>query len=191
MPIAKVFLKRLRTFEQAVCFAAFSVMAIALFTDVFWREYTGSGILQASQIGVFGMIVVAFMGIGLATADGAHLRPRFTDQLIPTAWEGLIVRLADLITALFYWFVAGVGVYLVVEAYELDEMFNTVRIVVWPFQMVIVLAYFIGGMRHIIFLIWPKLRPIEGGNSREVTAADILMGEQGAENDTPQEDRSL
>lgn len=178
MHLAEIFLKKLRTFEQAVCFAAFSVMAIALFSDVFWREWTGSGILQASQIGVFGMIVVAFMGIGLATADGAHLRPRFADHLIPKAWEGFIVRLADLITALFYWFVAGVGIYIVFEAYEYGDVFNTVRIVIWPFQLVIVLAYFIGGVRHIIFLARPELRPPESGADPEVTATDTLKGDQ-------------
>ena len=137
-----------------------------------------SGILQASQIGVFGMIVVAFMGIGLATADGAHLRPRFADHLIPKALEPAILRLADLITALFYWFVAGVGAYIVIEAYEYGDVFNTVRIVIWPFQMVIVLAYFLGGVRHIIFMLRPELRPPESGADAEVTTADIQVGDQ-------------
>jgi TRAP-type C4-dicarboxylate transport system permease small subunit len=167
---SEALLKRLRIFEQAVCFVAFSVMAIALMADVGARELTGSGILQASQVGVFGMIVVAFMGIGLATADGAHLRPRFAD------------RLADSITALFYWFVAGVGIYVVLEAYEFGDVFNTVRIVIWPFQLVIVLAYFIAGVRHIIFMIWPMLRPPESWSDAEVTAADILVGDSNPSN---------
>lgn len=186
MNFSEAFLKKLRVFEQAVCFIAFFVMAVALFSDVFWREWTGSGILQASQVGVFGMIVVAFMGIGLATADGAHLRPRFADQLIPKRWEHAVVRLADFITAVFYWFVAGVGIYLVLEAFEFGDVFNTVRIVIWPFQMVIVLAYFLGGVRHLIYMTWPELRPPESGAEAEVTAADILMGEQAAGKDKPQ-----
>ena len=182
MHFSEALLKRLRIFEQAVCFVAFSVMAIALMADVGARELTGSGILQASQVGVFGMIVVAFMGIGLATADGAHLRPRFADQLIPKMWKSFVVRLADSITALFYWFVAGVGIYVVLEAYEFGDVFKTVRIVIWPFQLVIVLAYFIAGVRHIIFMIWPMLRPPESWSDAEVTAADILVGDSNPSN---------
>lgn len=149
--------------EQFVAFLAFSVMALALALDVLMREVTSAGFFGSAQVGVFGMVVASFIGIGLATADGAHLRPRFADTLFPSEWEGVITRLGDGLTAAFYFFVAVVAVAVVRESFELGDVTSTLRVVIWPFQAVIVLAFFIGGVRHILYAVFPEVKPPEGG----------------------------
>jgi len=162
---AQWFLEKLKAAEQFIAFLAFCVMALSLFLDVLMRQVIGTGFFGSAQIGVFGMIVASFIGIGLATADGTHLRPRFTDHLIPPKWEGLTRRIGDGITAAFYIFVAVVASSVVRESLELGDVTSTLRVVIWPFQAVIVIAFFFGGLRHILYLVFPELRPLEGGDA--------------------------
>jgi C4-dicarboxylate transporter DctQ subunit len=107
------------------------------------------------------MVVVAFLGLGVATSEGAHLRPRFADGLIPPKYDTHFNRLADVITACFYGFVAYVAVFVVQETYELEDVTPTLRILIWPFQSVIIIAFGIGAVRHLIFAAFPPLRPLE------------------------------
>ena len=159
MKHAETFLTWLRKAELAVCFLAFVVMALVLMVDVLNREFTGAGVYGSGQIGVFGMVIVAFLGLGVATAEGAHLRPRFADHLIPARFEGTLNRIADIITALFYGFVAYVAVEAVSISYGFTEVTSTLRILIWPFQSVIVIAFGMGAIRHVIFARYPALRP--------------------------------
>ncbi len=160
---AQSFLKKLRMGEQFVAFLSFSVMALALIFDVLMREASGAGFFGSAQVGVFGMVVASFIGIGLATADGAHLRPRFADNLFPSEWGGVISRVGDVLTAAFYFFVAVVAVAVVRDSFELGDVTSTLRVVIWPFQTAIVIAFFIGGVRHVLYVFFPELKPHEGG----------------------------
>ena len=82
MKFAKTFLDRLRVFEQFLCFTAFMVMAGALVYDVLKRQFTGSGAFGAPQLGVIGMIVVSYIGIGLASAAGPAAHGAARDQAV-------------------------------------------------------------------------------------------------------------
>ena len=57
----------LRKGETFICFVAFAVMALTLIADVFSRLIFGSGIFGAAEIGLIGMVVVSFLGLGVAT----------------------------------------------------------------------------------------------------------------------------
>ena len=172
MKFAAALLKQLRAAELAFCFVAFAAMSIILMADVAMREVLGSGWFGASQRAVFAMVIVVFFALGLATADGAHLRPRFADGLIPKHWKPLLLRVADVITAAFYLFVAVFAFYVVRDTYELDERTSTLRWVVWPFQFVMVLAFGISGLRHIIYFIFPPLRPSDDVTQQTATVLD-------------------
>lgn len=172
MKFAAALLKQMRAAELAACFVAFSAMAIILMVDVAMREILGAGWFGASQRAVFAMVIVVFFALGLATADGVHLRPRFADGLIPKRWEPLLLRVADVITASFYLFVAVLAFYVVRDTYELDEHTSTLRWVVWPFQFVMVVAFGMSGLRHIIYLIFPPLRPSDSVTQQAATAID-------------------
>ena len=159
MHASKKFLSYIRTAEQVVCFVAFAAMATILMIDVAMREFIGLGWYGAGQRAVFAMVIVVFLALGLATADGTHLRPRFADALIPARWEAAVNRFADLITAVFYIAVAVIAVFAVQETYRLDERSSTLRWPVWPFQAIIIVAFGLSGIRQVIYFVYPPLRP--------------------------------
>lgn len=156
-------LDAIRHVELAVTCAAFAVLAAVLFADVVVREITGSGLSWARQVGVFANVVVTIVGIGLASASGAHLRPRFADGWVPRAWDPWLVRIGELLTALFCLAFAWLALSVVRETYALDERSVVLRLVVWPFQAVLPAAFVLAALRHACYGLWPALRPAERG----------------------------
>lgn len=162
-PIVVRSLAWMRAAERVITFAAFAVLAAVVFADVLMREFTGSGLSWARQIGVYANVVVTLVGIGLASAGGAHLRPRFADRWLPAAWDPFLVRLGEWLTAAFCLAFAWVALGVVVETYELDERSVVLRLIVWPFQSVLPLAFLVAALRHAAYGTWPALRPAEQG----------------------------
>ena len=68
-------LKLLTTFEKSITFFAFLVLVSVMFTDVAMREITGTGLHWSRQVGVYANLFVAMFGLGVASSEGAHLRP--------------------------------------------------------------------------------------------------------------------
>lgn len=156
---AEKFLKSLFLAEKTVTVIAFVVMAGALIADVVSRELRGQGLFGAPKVGVFAMVTVAFVGIGVASATGSHLRPRFADRLVPKSWDGMIDRIAEFLFAIFCLAFAALAVGVVQETYMLGEKSPTLRWPVWPFQAILVGAFVIAALRHTLFGIYPDLRP--------------------------------
>jgi C4-dicarboxylate transporter DctQ subunit len=157
--IAKAFLNYLRIFEQTMCFLAFLLMAASLMGDVLKREFTGSGWFGAPQVGVVGMIVVAYMGIALASANGSHFRPKFADPLL-ARWDSAANRIGEFGFAAFCFFMAYVALNVAIESYELDDVSAVLRWPIWPVQGVIVLGFGLVGVRHTLYGIFLDLRPL-------------------------------
>ena len=162
-PLVVAFLRRLRQLEGWLTFAAFAVMVVVVFADVVTREITGSGLLWARQVGVYANIFVVMLGFGLASADGTHLRPRFADNWLPRRWDGAITHVQELLMALFCLAFCVVASQVLAETFALQERSVVLRVVVWPIQAVIPLAFAIATVRHGLYAIWPVLRPAEVG----------------------------
>lgn len=178
MQHAKVFLDRLRTFEQFLCFSAFMVMAGALIYDVLKRQITGSGAFGAPQVGVIGMIVVSYIGIGLASASGSHYRPRFADKVFPARFEPLLERIGEFGFALFCAVLAGVAAKVSLESCDLNDVSPVLRNPIWPVQMTIALGFGLVALRHFMYGIFPAIKPApasEGGELASDTQADEII----------------
>ena len=156
---AENFLRLLRRAEQALCLVAFAVLATALFLDLTLRELAGNGLVWARQTGVYAGITVAMLGIGLASAAGEHLRPRFADRWLPRRWEPAVVRLAEFTTALVCLLFGILAGQMVAETAQLQEISTVLRIPVWPVQALIPLAFAIAFLRHLLYGCLPALRP--------------------------------
>ena len=154
-------LSRMRQLEGLLTFAAFAVMVVVVFADVVTREVTGSGLLWARQVGVYANIFVVMLGFGLASADGAHLRPRFADSWLPASWERFIPHVQEALMALFCLAFCIVAAQVLAETFALQERSVVLRVVVWPIQAVIPLAFGLATLRHGLFAIWPILRPAD------------------------------
>jgi TRAP-type C4-dicarboxylate transport system permease small subunit len=180
MQFAKMFLNRLRIFEQFLCFSAFMVMAGALIYDVLKRELTGSGAFGAPQLGVIGMIVVSYIGIGLASAAGSHYRPRFADNVFPEKYNALLDRVSEFGFALFCAFMAVVATRVSMESYDLKDVAPVLRNPIWPVQMTIALGFGSVAVRHFLYGLYPTIKPAPSGEGAEIASElqvqEILHG---------------
>jgi len=149
--------------ERGLCVAAFVVVVGVLFADVISREVTAAGLYWAPQVGVWANVIVVMAGFGLASAGGAHLRPRFADGWLPARWEPMVVTLQHGVTAAFCaaaaWLAAGV----VLESWRLGEVSLDLFLPVWPVQLLIPLALGLATLRHSLYAVYAELRPAEAG----------------------------
>jgi len=153
--------------ERAVTFGAFLIMVAVVFADVAARELSGTGLHWARQAGVYANLVVVMFGIGLASADGAHLRPRFADGWLPAAWDPWLNRVGEWLMALFCLAFAVVAGGVVIDSYAMGERSTVLRLVVWPVQAVIPLAFGLAALRHALFGCYPALRPADGKSTAQ------------------------
>ena len=157
--MAERFLQALGRVERVITTAAFALLIAAIFLDVFSREITGVGLHWARQAGVYANIIVVMFGLGLASAGGNHLRPRFADNWLPARWSPVIVRLQDGLMSAFCLFAGGVGAQLTWESIQLGERSTLLPILVWPVMLVVPLAFFLVGIRHAVYACCPALSP--------------------------------
>jgi TRAP-type C4-dicarboxylate transport system permease small subunit len=153
--------------ERAVSSAAFMLLVAVLFGDVLSRELTGTGLTWARETGVLANLVLTLVGIGIASAAGTHLRPRFADGWLPSGWNDLVEVASEWVMAVFCLAFAYLSFLAAMETAALDERFTVLRWPVWPFQMVIPAVFVVALVRHGLFALHPRLRP-----GRDPTGAD-------------------
>jgi TRAP-type C4-dicarboxylate transport system permease small subunit len=176
-PFAHGVLRQIGRFERAVTFLAFLVLIGVIFGDVVMREITGSGLHWARQAGVYANLFVVMFGIGVASAAGAHLRPRFADGWLPARFEPLLIRLQDGFMACFCACFAIIAGLVVIDSYELAERSVVLRILIWPFQAVVPLVFIIASIRHALFAAMPSLRPPESSGAIPLDDAPSELAE--------------
>jgi TRAP-type C4-dicarboxylate transport system permease small subunit len=156
---AAALLTALRQAERWSTAAAFLLMVLVLGWDILGRELLGGGKIWATPIAVYANVFIAFIGIGVASAGGAHLRPRFMDGLAPRAWHAALDRTSDFGFALFSLGAAVLCWGLVRETVELQETDAVLHWQVWPFQTILLAAFGIAVVRHTLYGLFPALRP--------------------------------
>lgn len=159
MSLVSRLLALVSVFERVVSAAAFVVLITVVFLDVASREVTGTGLHWALQIGVYANLFVVMLGLGVASADGAHLRPQFADRWLPPAWEPVVTRLQEAVTGLFFAGFAVVAVIVVAETRDLGERAPVLGNLVWPLQAVLPAVFGLAAIRHSCYAWWPALRP--------------------------------
>ena len=168
---ANKILARLNQFERLLIIAAFGVLVLVVFADVVSREVQGAGLFWASQTGVWANVIVVMAGFGLASSDGAHLRPRFADQWLPVSWHATLETLQHLVMALFCLALGLLASRVVAGSWRLGELSLDLFLPVWPIQLFLPLAFLAGTLRHGLYAFYPSLRPIES-NSAVFVAGD-------------------
>ncbi len=162
MSVAARLLHLLAWCERAATAAAFALMVAVLAWDIAGRELLGGGKLWATPVAVYANVFIAFVGIGVASSHGAHLRPRFLDKLAPAGWHGALDRAGDAGFALFGAAAAVLCWQVLKESIELAETDPVLQWPVWPFQAILVAAFGIVVLRHGLYAAWPALRPAPG-----------------------------
>lgn len=165
MNAAQLTLLALRRFEQLATALAFLLMVGVLGWDIVGRELLSGGKIWATPIAVYCNVAIAFIGIGLASAGGTHLRPKFFDKTVPSAWDDFFSRFTDIGFALFCCGAAWLCLKVVRESIELAETDPVLQWPVWPFQIILVVGFGVAVLRHTLYAIFPVLRPAEGGEN--------------------------
>jgi hypothetical protein len=132
---------------------------VARVLDVLGIEHGPMGVFGAQRMAILALVVGAYAGIGIATATGAHLRPRLADGWIPQAWGPAMDRLADVLTGVFLVASAYVAFLFVKQSFEIDERTMVLDWLVWPYQAAIPLGFLSAAGRYFVFAVHPALRP--------------------------------
>lgn len=149
--------------ERLVACLAFLLLVAVVFLDVVSRELTSTGLHWALQIGVYANFIMVMLGIGVASAGGAHLRPQFADRWLPRRFEPVVVRLQEVVTSLFFLGFALVGAAVVEETRLLGERAPVLGNLIWPLQGLIPAVFLLATIRHGLYAAWPGLRPRSAG----------------------------
>ena len=165
-------LRKIRRVEKIICITAFVLLIAVVFADVLSREASGAGIYWASRVGVWANVFVVLAGFGLASADGAHLRPRFADNWLPASFSPALEFMQHLVMSLFCIAIGGLALSVVLGSYQLREVSLDLYVPIWPVQALLPLAFFTAAIRHGLYAFVPALRPAE-------TGAMHVVGEEG------------
>jgi TRAP-type C4-dicarboxylate transport system permease small subunit len=159
------------TGECWLAVAAFGFIAAILLLDVIGRELVGpvlrlvgsepgaTGIFAAQKLSVFALVIGSFAGIGIATATGSHIVPRFAHGWVPEKWGPVMDRLADVLTGLFLLAVAWFGFKFVGSSFKTDLRAPVLDWPVWPVQLFIPLGFLSAAGRYLLYAVWPTLKP--------------------------------
>lgn len=160
-PRAATLLKNISALERILTTLGFIAMTLILFADVVARELTDSGLITARQYGVYANIVVVMFGLGIASANDAHLRPRFVDNLMSSQFKAATEKLRQATTALFAWACAWLCAWVTLESYQLHEVSALTSMPIAPFMAVMPCAFTLMAIRHSVYSIWPGLTQTE------------------------------
>lgn len=155
----KSFLEKLLAVETLVATVLYIGVAAILFADVMSREILGTSIWGGQRIAVLLANGAALLGLAIATAKGAHIRPVVADKVVPERFEPILLRLSDLFAALV--FAAGAW-YAWVFVNDNRHMGFTILPLDWPQwipQLVLVYGLFSTSLRYFIFAAIPDTRP--------------------------------
>ncbi len=160
------FLDGLAKLEVWLAFSAFVVMLGALVADVTGRELPslfGGGKLWATPVAVYANVFMSFIGMGIASSQASHMRPRIFDRLAPAWADKALNRFTHLgfglFCAVFCWF----SLRMVMDSIALAEIDTVMQWPVWPFQLTLVVAFFIGALRHALWGVFIDIAPRHRG----------------------------
>lgn len=165
---AQTYLRRLLQLETAVLLVAFAILITVTFLDVLMRRFTGSGLLWSRDVGIYANIWLSMIGIGIASAQGSHLRPRFLDGWVRPGWERWLRPLQEWLTALGFAALAWIAWSVVQETRALGDANQVLRWPVWVLQLCMPLAFLFAASKHAIFALRADLRPGERDEASEV-----------------------
>ncbi len=146
--------------ETFICYVSFLAGTIALVVDIFGREVLGQGVFGAQRVAVYCMAVAGIMGFSYVVSHGGHLRPTILDNLVPQKYNALTARIADVISCLLCFFLAYASYLFIYSTYTIGEQDMTLPLYIWKIQSVLVFAFGFAGIKFLMFVFAPALRPV-------------------------------
>lgn len=157
----KTFLRYFYLTEASIAALCYATVGVAMIADVIAREFFNYSIYGLQRASVLLVIVTAYLGMGLATADNKHLRPRFTDGWIPVAYHPAMARIGDLLAAIIFAAMGWFAFKLLQTGIKWDDKVNILLIPLWSVQWVMPYGFLSSAFRFLIFFFRPDLKPGE------------------------------
>ena len=157
----KRFFHLLYRFEATFAALAYIIVVVAMLADVVAREFFETSLMHSSKIALFSAIFAGMLGLGLATSSGTHIRPKFTDNVLPHAWQALLQRLGDVLSGCLFLLAGYISFELVRSSYEIGFLVPVVDWPLWWFQTIMPYAFCSNALRHFGFAVMPTLKPAE------------------------------
>ena len=158
---ARACLQTLLALESAILLTAFAILILVTFADVALRTISGSGLLWSRDVGIYANIWLSMLGIGIASSQGSHLRPRFMDSWVRAEWHSWLPRLQELLTAAGFLALAVIATQVVADTRALGDSNSVLRWPIWICQLCMPLALGFAACKHSLFALFPALRPGE------------------------------
>ncbi|MBI2519245.1 MAG: TRAP transporter small permease [Bdellovibrio sp.] len=134
-------------------------ITVLVVTDIFSREVLSVSIVWAQKAALYLMIWAGFIGSGLATSKGAHLRPEIGDKLWPSKFQATFHRIRHFVTAIFCSFACYYGIGYLSESYEMGDTNPVLMLPMWIAQTVIPVTFFLNAFKNFIFAFFPSTMP--------------------------------
>jgi TRAP-type C4-dicarboxylate transport system permease small subunit len=151
----------LHAIERALAVAALLGTAAALVADLIGRELFGQGLFGAQRLAVHLTFAAGMLGFVVATAQGAHLRVKATDRLLPLSWSAPLTRAGQAVSALLLAALAWYALRFVLQTQRVGERSVTLAIPLWPVQALLVYAFASAALRYTLAACVPALAPPE------------------------------
>jgi TRAP-type C4-dicarboxylate transport system permease small subunit len=148
--------------EAVLAATAYLVVTGLLLGEIIAREVFVSSIWGSQKMAVFAAIFAGFLGLSLATAANAHLRPQFTDHWWPTAWQPKIERLGDLLSAVLFGALGVIATLYIGDTYANGDRAAVLYWPLWPVQLILPYAFYASSLRYLAFFTYPGLKPGPG-----------------------------
>lgn len=155
------FLRLFFLMEATLAGLCYAVVALAMISDVFAREFFNYSIYGVQRAAVLFVIATAYFGLGLATAQNQHLRPRFADGWTPKPYQPFVARFGDLLSAMAFATMGYFAFKMVQDNYQWEETVPVILIPLWTVQWIMPYGFFSAAVRFVIFVLRPDLKPAE------------------------------
>lgn len=159
MNVANQLLHVLTKLERWTATIAYVMVAGLLIGDILSREIFATSLMGAQKVAVLCAVTAAFSGFAMVTHEGGHLRIGGLDELIPKRFKALHQRAGDAVSAVLFMALAVGAFHFVQQSFSYGDNVPVLFIPVWPFQVILVYSMGVSALRHLIFLLWPDIKP--------------------------------
>lgn len=155
----KVILDWLTKAESVVAAIAYLLVTGLLLGEIIAREVFATSIWGSQKMAVFAAIFAAFLGLSLATAANAHLRPQFADMWFPKRFWPFIERFGDILSATIFGAMGVIATMYLSDTYSNGDRAAVLYWSLWPIQLILPYAFYSCAFRHLAFAYRPSLKP--------------------------------
>lgn len=143
--------------ETAIAAVFYIGAASLLFADVVSRELFSQPIWGAVRSAVFLANGAALIGISIAVATGAHLRPNLLDNLFTGAAKERLIRAGYLLSAMVMFSGTVLGVQLVLGNREMGFTAPPLDFPIWIAQLALPYGFASAGLRYLLLTFHPEI----------------------------------